>query len=91
MSRKHKILSAVIRDLPASSTGSILTALLLAVLVNGVSAQEAASPRADWPTYMHDNSRAGGSPATLQPPFAQRWIIASASRSPPACRRRRSG
>ncbi len=33
--------------------------------------------RADWPTYLHDSSRVGHTPAPLAAPLTQRWMVAS--------------
>ncbi|MEE8468587.1 MAG: malectin domain-containing carbohydrate-binding protein [Planctomycetota bacterium] len=82
MSGKHRTLFAVVRDRIASPTRSTLEVLLLATLVHSAAAQDIDSRSTDWPTYMHDNSRAGGSTQTLQPPFAPAdanlpWVFAS--------------
>ncbi len=51
-------------------------ACVLAVPMSAL-AQKSAPQSSDWPTYMHDNSRAGGTTAKLKTPFAPRWMVSS--------------
>ena len=42
------------------------------------------SARADWPTYLHDNSRVGSTAEPLAVPLTERWVHTSPSAPKPA-------
>ncbi|MEE2887390.1 MAG: PQQ-binding-like beta-propeller repeat protein [Planctomycetota bacterium] len=68
---------AIDRAVSVASSISCQTLVILAALVQSAPAQSAVKT-SDWPTYMHDNSRAGGTAAKVKLPLSQRWTISSA-------------